>query len=54
MEDLLWRSLATGNFNMLVLTIFGGAALLLAAIGIYGLVAYAAAQRTREITIGGA
>jgi hypothetical protein len=37
MEETISRSTATQNFNMLVLTIFGCAALLLAAIGIYGL-----------------
>lgn len=34
---------------MLVLTIFGSAALMLASIGIYGLMAYSVAQRTQEI-----
>ena len=51
MEETLSRSTATQNFNMLVLTIFGCAALLLAAIGIYGLMAYSVAQRTQEIGI---
>ena len=51
MEETISRSTATQNFNMLVLTIFGCAALLLAAIGIYGLMAYSVAQRTQEIGI---
>ena len=45
MEETISRSTAPENFNMLVLTIFGCAALLLAAIGIYGLMAYSVAQR---------
>jgi len=46
-------SLATGQqrFNMLVMTVFGCSALLLAAIGIYGLMAYTVEQRTQEIGI---
>jgi putative ABC transport system permease protein len=51
MEETVSRSTASQNFNMLVLTIFGCAALLLAAIGIYGLMAYSVAQRTQEIGI---
>jgi len=51
MEETISRSTAPQNFNMLVLTIFGCAALLLAAIGIYGLMAYSVAQRTQEIGI---
>jgi len=51
MEQTISRSAAAENFNMLVLTIFACAALLLAAIGIYGLMAYSVAQRTQEIGI---
>ena len=51
MEETISRSTAAENFNMLVLTIFGCSALLLAAIGIYALMAYSVAQRTQEIGI---
>ena len=51
MEEIVSRSTAAGDFNALVLTIFGCSALLLAAIGIYGLMAYSVTQRTQEIGI---
>ena len=51
MSDVLGRSIAPNRFNMLMLTIFGGLALTLAAVGIYGLMAYTVVQRTREIGI---
>jgi ABC-type antimicrobial peptide transport system permease subunit len=51
MEEILSRSTARENFNMRVLTSFGCSGLLLAAIGIYGLMAYSVAQRAQEIGI---
>ena len=51
MDEILSRSSAAEDFNALVLTIFGCSAMVLAAIGIYGLMAYSVAQRTREIGI---
>jgi ABC-type lipoprotein release transport system permease subunit len=51
MEQTIARSTAQENFNMLVLTIFGCSAMLLAAIGIYGLMAYSVGQRSQEIGI---
>ncbi|HTA23618.1 MAG TPA: ABC transporter permease [Terriglobales bacterium] len=51
MEDLLWVSLARARFSTVVLGVFAGMALLLAITGIYGVVSYSVAERTREIGI---
>ena len=51
MEDVVSRSISRQRFNMLLMTVFGASALLLAAIGIYGLMAYSVEQRTQEIGI---
>jgi putative ABC transport system permease protein len=51
MDEVLHRSTADREFNMLLLTTFGGSSLLLAAIGIYGFFAYTVQQRRQEIGI---
>jgi predicted permease len=51
MTDVVSRSTSRQRLNMWLMTVFGSAALLLAAIGIYGLMAYSVEQRTQEIGI---
>jgi ABC-type antimicrobial peptide transport system permease subunit len=51
MDEVVSLSTARQRLNMLLMTAFGGSALLLAAIGIYGLMAYTVEQRTQEIGI---
>ena len=51
LDELVSVSLAPRKFNTMLLSVFGGAAILLAAIGIYGLLAYNVTRQTREFGV---
>lgn len=51
LEDLLGTSVAPRRFNMLLLGIFASVALVLAAVGLYGVMSYSVSWRTHEIGI---
>jgi ABC-type antimicrobial peptide transport system permease subunit len=51
MQEIESKNIASQRFNMLLLIIFGSAGLLMAVIGVYGVMSYSVQQRTQELGV---